>query len=138
MLWIKAFHIVFMVTWFAGLFYLPRLFVHHTGVTDEAGYARFVMMERKLFAIMTIGAVLTIAFGAWLIVLAPGLLALDWLRVKLIVVALLVAYHAWCYRLMVDFAARRNQRTHVWYRWFNEAPSIALVAIVVLAVVRPF
>jgi putative membrane protein len=138
MLWIKAWHIIFMVTWFAGLFYLPRLFVYHASATDTAGIERFRIMERRLFALMTIGGVLTAVFGLWLLVLNPGLLATGWLRVKLGLVVLLIGYHAWIWRLVQDFAAGRNTHGDRWYRWFNEAPSILLIGIVLLAVARPF
>ena len=136
--WIKAWHVIFMVTWFAGLFYLPRLFVYHASVTDAAGNERFRVMESRLFIIMTIGAVLTAVFGAWLLAMNPGLLSAGWLRAKLVLVALLIAYHAFAWRLMHDFAAGRNARSARWYRWFNEIPSLLLVGIVLLAVARPF
>lgn len=138
MLWIKAWHIVFMVTWFAGLFYLPRLFVYHASATDTPGIDRFRVMERRLFAIMTLGALLTAAFGIWLLVLQPGLLQTGWMRVKLVLLALLIAYHAWCWQLVGSFAAGRNVHTHVWYRWFNELPTLLLIGIVLMAVARPF
>ncbi len=137
MLWIKAFHIVFMVTWFAGLFYLPRLFVYHAMADDRTGIERFKVMERKLYyGIMTPGAILTIASGMWLW-LGYGISG-PWLHAKLVVVALLVAYHLWCGRLLADFRHDRNTRSHVWLRWFNEAPVLMLVAAVILVVVRPF
>jgi putative membrane protein len=138
MLWIKAWHVIFMVTWFAGLFYLPRLFVYHASTTDAVGIERFRVMESRLFAIMTIGAILTAVFGAWLLVRNPALLGSGWLRAKLVLVALLIGYHAWTWRLMRDFAAGRNARSARWYRWFNELPSLLLIGIVLLAVARPF
>jgi protoporphyrinogen IX oxidase len=138
MLWLKAFHIVFMVTWFAGVFYLPRLFIYHAAATDSPSIERFQTMERRLFAIMTIGASLTILFGVSMVSVAPSLLAFGWLRVKLLLVLVLIAYHVWCYTLMVDLRVGRNQRSSKWYRIFNEVPSLLLIAIVVLAVVRPF
>jgi putative membrane protein len=138
MLWIKAWHVIFMVTWFAGLFYLPRLFVYHASTTDAAGAERFRLMEVRLFAIMTIGSVLTAVFGAWLLIRNPGLLDTGWLRAKLVLVVLLIGYHAWTWRLMRDFAAGRNARSARWYRWFNELPSLLLIGIVLLAVARPF
>jgi protoporphyrinogen IX oxidase len=139
MLWVKAFHIIFMVTWFAGLFYLPRLFVYHAQATDREGVERFKLMERKLFfGIMTPGALLTIAFGLWLW-LGYGLgTGARWMHAKLAVVVLLVVYHAWCGKLLIDFKRGRNTRTHVWYRWFNEVPVFFLLAAVILVVVRPF
>jgi putative membrane protein len=136
--WIKAWHVIFMVTWFAGLFYLPRLFVYHASATDAPGIERFRVMESRLFAIMTIGAVLTAVFGLWLLAKNPALLATGWLRAKLVLVALLVAYHAFTWRLLRDFATGRNARSARWYRWFNEIPSLLLIGIVLLAVVRPF
>jgi len=137
MLWIKAFHIIFVVTWFAGLFYLPRLFVYHALTGDAAGRERFKVMERKLyFGIMAPGAVLTIAFGLWLW-LGYGLSG-GWLHAKLALVAVLIAYHLWCGKLVNDFKYGRNTRSHVWYRWFNEFPVVVLIAVVILAVVKPF
>jgi putative membrane protein len=138
MLWLKAFHVVFVVTWFAGLFYLPRLFIYHVSTDDSAGVARFAVMERRLFGIMTIGATLAAVFGLSMIAAAPGYLTFDWLRVKLLLVALLIGYHAWCYRLMLALAAGRNTRSERWLRLFNEVPALLLIAIVILAVVKPW
>ena len=137
MLWIKSLHIIFMVTWFAGLFYLPRLFVYHTMAEDEAGKARFKLMERKLFfGIMTPGAVLTIVFGLWL---WHGYgFSGGWLHAKLTLVAILVAYHLYCGKLLLDFKNDRNRHSHRYYRWLNEVPVLILVAIVILVVVKPF
>jgi len=137
MLWIKALHIIFMVTWFAGLFYLPRLFVYHAMAEDAPGRERFKAMERKLYrGIMAPSAVLTIVFGAWLW-LGYGF-AGGWLYAKLGIVALIVAYHLYCGKLLADFARDRNTKSHLWYRWFNEMPVVFLAAAVVLAVVKPF
>jgi len=136
--WIKAWHIIFMVTWFAGLFYLPRLFVYHASTTDTAGRERFCIMERRLFVIMTIGGLLTATFGLALLVMNPLLLTAGWMQVKLALVGLLVAYHVWIGRLVQIFAAGRNTHGERWYRWFNEAPSLLLIGIVLLAVARPF
>ena len=136
MLWLRALHIVFMVTWFAGLFYLPRLFVYHVAATDGVSRERFEIMERRLFAIMTLGAVLTIVFGLAMLWRAPEYLDLVWLRTKLVLVALLVIYHAWCYRLMKELATASG-RSPRWYRWFNEVPGVLLIAIVILAVLKP-
>jgi putative membrane protein len=138
MLWIKAWHVIFMVTWFAGLFYLPRLFVYHASTTDAPGLERFQVMERRLFAIMTLGAALTTVFGLWLIWRNPALLLAGWMQAKLALLALLAAYHVWTWRLVRAFAAGRNVHDHVWYRWFNEVPSLLLIGIVLLAVLRPF
>jgi putative membrane protein len=138
MLWIKAWHIVFMVTWFAGLFYLPRLFVYHAAAQDAAGRERFCVMERRLFAIMTLGGALTAVFGLWLLERNPGLLQADWMRAKLVLVALLIGYHAFAWKLLRDFARGRNTRSERWYRWFNELPALFLIGIVLLAVAKPF
>jgi protoporphyrinogen IX oxidase len=141
-LWVKSFHLIFMVTWFAGLFYLPRLFVYHAQADDRVSLERFKLMERKLFwGIMTPGAALTIAFGVWLWLgwfrgtegETP-----RWLLAKMALVAVLVAYHLWCWRLMRDFAAGRNRHGHVWLRWFNEFPVLVLFATVFLVVFKPF
>lgn len=136
MLWLKAFHVVFVVTWFAGLFYLPRLFVYHTATAEPEGRARFEVMEQRLFAIMTIGAAGTLLCGVAMIVVAPAYLAFAWLRWKLALVAALVGYHAWCYRLRRGLAAGAG-RSQRWYRLFNEVPGLLLIAIVILAVVKP-
>lgn len=141
MLWIKALHLVFMVTWFAGLFYLPRLFVYHAMSEDQASIDRFKIMERKLyFGITTPGGLLTLVFGFWTLHLygwenyANSL----WLHAKLLLVLLLVFYHLYCGKLLSDFKHDRNQHGHVWYRWFNEIPVFMLIGIILLAVVRPF
>lgn len=139
MLWVKSLHIIFVVTWFAGLFYLPRLFVYHAMIdpTEKAGNERFKIMERKLyFGIMAPSAVLTIVFGTWLW-LGYGF-AGGWLHAKLAVVAALVVYHLWCGKLRKDFKSDRNTRSHVWFRWFNEVPVLFLLAAVILVVVKPF
>jgi putative membrane protein len=137
MLWLKAFHVVFVVTWFAGLFYLPRLFVYHVATADAPGRARFIVMERRLFFIMSLGALLAVVFGIAMISAAPGYLGLGWLRAKLLLVAALVGYHAWCYQLLLALRAGRNTHSQRWYRLFNELPGLLLVAIVVLAIVKP-
>lgn len=137
LLWLKAFHVVFVVTWFAGLFYLPRLFVYHVAATDAAGIARLEVMERRLFVMMTIGATLATIFGISMIIHAPGYLDQRWLHAKLTFVALLIAYHLWCHRLMVALRTGGNTHSQRWYRWFNELPALLLIAIVVLAVVKP-
>jgi putative membrane protein len=138
MLVLKAFHIVFMVTWFAGLFYLPRLFVYHAQTSDALSLDRFVVMERRLFVMMTIGAVLTAVFGIAMLISAPGMLYGGWLHAKLFLVAILIAYHVWCYRLLVALRNGRNRHTDRWYRIFNEIPSLLLIAIVLLVVLKPF
>lgn len=137
MLWLKAFHVVFVVTWFAGLFYLPRLFVYHASAADTIGRERFQVMERRLFVIMSIGAVLTIALGAAMLWREPAYLGLGWMHFKLTLVALLVVYHLWCHRLMRRLRNGESARSQTWYRWFNELPGVFLIAIVILAVVKP-
>lgn len=137
MLWLKAFHIIFMVTWFAGLFYLPRLFVYHAMSDDAVSRDRFKVMERKLFfGIMTPGAVLTIAFGMWLW-LGYGFYG-GWLHAKMVLVGVLVAYHLYCGKLLIDFRHDRNRHGHVFYRWLNEVPVLILVAIILLVELQPF
>jgi len=136
MLWIKAFHIIFVVSWFAGLFYLPRLFVNHAMVKDEATSERLKLMEYKLYRFMTPLAVLAIAFGLWLW-LGYGI-AGGWLYAKLLLVALLAAYHWYCGRIVADFKLDRNHRSHVFYRWMNELPVLILAVVVILVVVKPF
>ena len=137
MLWIKAWHIIFMVTWFAGLFYLPRLFVYHADCEDRSGHERFVVMERKLFAIMTIGALLTALFGVWLIAAWHWPLTELWLQIKLLLVLALIAYHLYCAKLVKRFKLQQNVHSGVFYRWFNEFPALILIAVVLLAVLRP-
>jgi putative membrane protein len=138
MAWVKSFHIVFVITWFAGLFYLPRLFVYHAMSSDAASIERFKVMERKLYhGIMTPSAVLAVVLGLWLW-LGWFRDAGGWLHAKLALVAVLVVYHLWCGRLLAAFRDGRNRRSHVWYRWFNEAPVLVLVAVVILVVVKPF
>ncbi|MEA3142250.1 MAG: protoporphyrinogen oxidase [Gammaproteobacteria bacterium] len=137
MLWLKALHVIAVVTWFAGLFYLPRLYVYHADATDAISTQRFEIMERRLFAIMTIGAAAAVLFGLAMLIASPGYLAMGWLKLKLLFVALLIAYHVYCYKLLRDFAARRNRRSAKWYRGFNEVPSLLLIVIVILAVVKP-
>lgn len=138
MLWLKALHVTAMVTWFAGLFYLPRLFVYHADTVDEPGMARFQIMERRLFALMTIGGSATVAFGILMIIADPMYLKMGWLHAKLALVAALIVYHLFCRKLMLDFVHHRNTRSARWFRVFNEVPSLLLIAIVVLAVVKPF
>ena len=140
MLWVKAWHIIFVVTWFAGLFYLPRLFVYHADCIDPAGNDRFKTMERKLYAIMSVGGVLAGVFGLWLLFVYQWqtLFSTAWLPLKLLLVASLAGYHLYCLRLVHEFRADRNRRSHVFYRWFNEFPAMILIAVVLLAVLKPF
>nr|WP_306460352.1 protoporphyrinogen oxidase HemJ [Nitrosococcus oceani] len=139
MLWIKAFHIIFVVTWFAGLFYLPRLFVYHAQCEDKPGRERFKVMERKLYrGIMHPSAILAVGLGVWLIYLTPAWMGAGWLHVKLSLVLLLIAYHLYCGRLLIAFREERNRHSHVYYRWFNEFPVLILIGAVILVVVKPF
>ena len=139
MLWVKSFHIVFMVTWFAGIFYLPRLFVYHSLATDVISLERFKVMERKLYyGITTPGAILTILFGFWLVTFNPVVyLQAKWLNTKLLLVFALLAYHIYCGYLVMQFKYNRNKHSHIFYRWLNEVPVALLITIVILAVVKP-
>lgn len=139
MLWVKAFHIIFMVTWFSGLFYLPRLYVYHAGAQDFISVERFKLMEKKLFyVIMTPGALLTFLFGFWLLSYDPiDYLQMRWLQLKLGLVFLLVLYHIYLGKLLHDFKQNKNRHGHVFYRWLNEIPALFLMAIIILAVVKP-
>lgn len=136
MLWIKSLHIIFVVSWFAGLFYLPRLFVNHAMVEDHATSERLKLMERKLYRFMTPLGMLALLFGFWLW-FGYGF-AGGWLHTKVLLGTLLVAYHLYCGKLLRDFAADANRHSHVFYRWFNEIPVLVLAASVILAVVKPF
>ncbi len=141
MLWVKAFHIIFVVTWFSAMFYLPRLFVYHAMTEDQAGKDRFKIMERKLYrGIMTPSALLTLLFGVWLLSFysLEQIASMGWLHAKLTLVFLLFAYHGMCGSMVRKFAADNNERSHTYYRWFNEVPVLALIAIVILVVVKPF
>lgn len=140
MLWLKAFHIIAVVCWFAALFYLPRLFVYHSMADDQPSRERFKIMERKLYrGIATPSAVATIVFGGWMVALAPEFyLQAGWFHAKMALVLLLLLYHGLCRHVMLRFAQDNNTRSHVFYRWFNEAPVLVLVAAVILVVVKPF
>ncbi|MDX1404214.1 MAG: CopD family protein [Woeseiaceae bacterium] len=137
-LWLKALHVAFMVTWFAGLFYLPRLFIYHAEARDEPGRQRFQVMERRLYIIMTIGALLTALFGVALLAINRGLLAQGWFHVKLALLAGLVVYHLRCLNWIKRLEAGNFPSDTRWLRWFNELPAIFLLAIIGLAVVKPF
>lgn len=136
MLWVKAFHIIFVTSWFAGLFYLPRIFVNHAMETNPAAIERLTLMEKKLYRFMLPLAVLALGFGLWLW-LGYGIGG-KWMHPKLTLVVGLIAYHFYCGKIMRDFQNGQNKRSHVWFRWFNEIPVIALTAIVILVVVKPF
>jgi protoporphyrinogen IX oxidase len=139
MLWLKSFHIIFVVTWYAGLFYLPRLFVYHTLASDEISVARFKVMERKLYyGIMTPSAVLAVGLGLWLM-FWQGVTNAAWMHAKLFLVLLLVIFHMYLGVLVRTFAQDQNKRGHVFYRWINEIPAAPILfAVVILVVVKPF
>lgn len=139
-LWLKALHIVAIVCWFAGLFYLPRLFVYHAMSEDEVSCERFRIMERKLYrGIMMPSMIATLIFGVGMIMVNPGLLSTGgWLHAKLALVVLLIGYHHICGAQLKRFARNENARSHVFYRWFNEIPVLMLLAIVILVVIKPF
>jgi len=138
-LWVQAFHIVAVVTWFAAIFYLPRLFVYHAMAEDTVSRERFKVMERKLYrGIMNPSAAVTVLLGIWLLALNPYWMTQGWMQLKLVLVVLLLAYHIWCGQLLRAFRDDRDKHSHVWFRWFNEAPVLLLIAIVVLVVVKPF
>ena len=143
MLWLKAFHLVGVVSWFAALLYLPRLFVYHSqiqgaSIDDAPGNQRFKVMERKLFGIMTVGAVVAVGFGVAMLANAPDYLLMHWLQLKLFLVLLLIGYHGACFALLQQFAADRNAHSERWHRFFNEIPALLLIVIVILVVVKPF
>ncbi|MBI2384178.1 MAG: CopD family protein [Gammaproteobacteria bacterium] len=137
MLWIKAFHIIFMVTWFAGLFYLPRLFVYHCAAHDAPSHARFCTMERRLLRLMTVGGALTVAFGVWLWTRYWLNVPAGWLHVKLSLAVGLIAYHGWLWKLHRDFVNYDNRHSARFYRVINEIPTLFLIAMVILAIVKP-
>ncbi len=136
--WFKALHIAFMVTWFAGLFYLPRLFIYHAEAADPLSRQRFTLMERRLFMIMTIGAGVTALFGVLLLIINPGLLSMAWFQVKLFFLAAMVIYHWRCWLWIASLASASETQTTKRLRWFNELPVVFLLAIILLAVLRPF
>jgi len=140
MLWIKALHIISMVTWFAGIFYLPRLFVYHAQTSDTVGQDRFVVMEEKLYRIiMTPSALITILFGSALVSFSPQTyFSSGWFILKMFLVALVLVYHVYCKVLMRQFASRDGIKSHKYYRVFNELPVLMLISIILLVVVKPF
>ena len=136
---IKALHIIAMVCWFAGLFYLPRLFVYHAMSEDETSKARFCIMERKLYrGIMLPSMLATVIFGLWLLHLNPAWLSMGWMHAKLALVLVLIGYHHLCGAQLKRFARGENARSHVFYRWFNEVPVLFLISIILLVVIKPF
>jgi putative membrane protein len=141
MLWLKAMHLIFMVTWFAGLFYLPRLFVYHAMSEDQISHERFKVMERKLYyGIMTPGMIITLIFGIWMLIDYAWVMysSTGWLHAKLTLLLLLVVYHIFCGKWLMDFNHDRNQHSHVYFRWINEIPVLFLFGIIILATVKPF
>ena len=135
MLWVKAFHIVFVAAWFAGLFYLPRIFVNLAQETETVAHARLLLMARKLYRFTSLLMIPALVFGVWLW-LGYGFKG-GWLHAKLALVLLVVGYHHACGSLLKKFENAANKRSHTWYRWFNEVPVVLLLAIVILAVVKP-
>lgn len=140
MLWIKALHVFFVVSWFAGLLYLPRLFVYHSMTTDEVGKNRFCVMEKKLFIIMTIGAAGAVTLGGWLLhaYAWAAYSTQGWLHFKLALAATLLGYHIYCYRVVVAFSRDEQRHTHPFFRWTNEVPALVLLAVLILTFVKPF
>jgi len=138
MLWLKSLHVIFVVTWFAGLFYLPRLFVYHAMAEDITVHETFKVMERRLMVMMNIGGTLSWLFGAAMLFTLPALLAQGWMEVKLALVLLLTIYHFCCAVIVKQLAHDDVRHGHVWYRWFNEFPTLILITVVILAVVKPF
>ena len=137
MLWLLAFHIISIVMWFAGLFYLPRLFVYHSMTSDELGIARFKVMEKKLYVMTTIGFFLTVVFGLLLLREEPRLIFVGWFQLKLILVLSLLIYHFYCGYFVKMFRDNHNRYSHVFYRWWNEYPTVVLIIVVILAIVKP-
>ncbi|MDH5342592.1 MAG: CopD family protein [Betaproteobacteria bacterium] len=136
MLWVKTFHLVFVISWFAGLFYLPRILVNLAMEDNDTARARLLLMGRKLYRFMTLLAVPALAFGLWLW-LGYGISG-GWMHAKLVLVVLLIGYHHACGSLLRKFEQNRNTRSHVWFRWFNEIPVLILLATVILVVIKPF
>jgi protoporphyrinogen IX oxidase len=136
-LWFKTLHIVFVVAWFAGLFYLPRLFVYHTEVTDSESHERFLRMERKLYRFTSLNAAIAALFALLILHTVPAYLAQPWLWAKVLLVLGLLAFHLHCGRLIRRFATHANAHSHVWYRWFNEIPTVFLILIVALVIFKP-
>ncbi len=136
MLWVKIFHLLFVISWFAGLFYMPRILVNLAMEQNETAYARLLLMGRKLYRFMTLIAVPALVFGLWLW-LGYGISG-GWLHAKLVLVVVLIGYHHACGRLLRKFEQKRNARSHVWFRWFNEVPVLVLLATLILVVLKPF
>ncbi|HSD69818.1 MAG TPA: CopD family protein [Woeseiaceae bacterium] len=137
-LWLKALHLAFMVTWFAGLFYLPRLFIYHAQAESPTDHQRFTVMERRLFIIMTIGAGLTALFGGLMLHANPGLLQTGWFRSKLVILVAMLVYHYRCWRWIRVLGEGPIATSTRWLRWFNEIPAVFLLVVILLAVLKPF
>lgn len=136
MLWVKIFHLLFVISWFAGLFYMPRILVNLAMEDNETAHARLLLMARKLYRFMTLIAVPALVFGLWLW-LGYGISG-GWLHAKLVLVVVLIGYHHACGSLLKKFEQKRNTRSHVWFRWFNEVPVLVLLATLILVVLKPF
>lgn len=139
LLWLKALHLIFVICWFAGLFYLPRLFVYHAMATDRATIEQFKVMERKLYRFVTPFAALSVGLGLWMLFLQPAFyFSQGWMHAKLALVALLIVYHFWCGRLLRQLRDDLSTHSHRYFRVFNELPVLILFAVVILVIVRPF
>lgn len=140
MIWVKALHLIFMVAWFAGLFYLPRLFVNHAMAEEGEVKKRLALMESKLYRFITPWMVLTLIFGTWLLIdyAWAAYAHMLWLKIKLVLIAILVVYHFYCGKIIRELENNTSQRSHVWFRWFNEFPVLILFAVIILTVVKPF
>lgn len=136
-LWLKAFHIIFMTSWFAGLFYLPRIFVNLAMAESDETYKHLLIMARKLYRFVTPFMVITVVLGLWMLHLNSGLWALLWFKLKVLLVATLIIYHFWCGNYLKKFSENRSEHSHVYYRWFNEFPVLILFVVVILVVIKP-
>ena len=137
MQWFKIFHIVFVVTWFAGLFYLPRLFVYFAMAEDDSVLSTLKVMQRRLMIMTHLGGSLAWLFGVATLAFVPAWLDQGWMQVKLVLVLILTIYHFWCARIVKEMATDKVNHDHKWYRWFNEFPTLILVAVVILVVAKP-
>ncbi len=138
MLWVKTFHLLFVISWFAGLFYLPRIYVNLAQTTDAGAYDCLLGMARRLYRFMTPIGVLALVFGLWLYIGYGIGMGAGWMHAKLLLVAGLIAYHLLCKRILAAFERHANTRNHRYYRWFNEAPVIVLLLVLILVVIKPF
>lgn len=140
MLWIKAFHLIAVICWFAAIFYLPRLFVYHAAATDQVSRERFKIMERKLYwGIMTPSAIFAVGLGAWLLIDGWNFYQTQgWMHAKLTLALLLIIYHIQCYRYLISFRDDKNTQSETFFRWFNEIPVLLLIAMTIMVIVRPF